>query len=304
MSEATATTVLGGADTGGAGATGSSAGAAGGSQGAAGATGNPAGGNPGAATGNQGTPGGNSWLTALPEELRADASLTPFKDVADLAKSYISTKALVGKKGVIPPGEKSTEEEWTAFYKSLGQPELDKFEITVPKDGEINAELLNNFKQVFHKSGLMPRQAQAIVDTYLQHEKKSYDAMVTEHDAELKQELEGLQKEWGQAYPKQIALAKMAVNDLGGKEFVDYLEETGLGSDPTVIRFMAKVGSIMGEDKLRGDAAGRMGVGTPAEIQANINKMMADVRYTDKNHPAHHIAVAEVADLFKQLAPG
>lgn len=302
MSEAT--TVLGGADTGGAGATGSGAGAASGSQGAAGATGNPVGGNPGAATGGQSTSGGNSWLTALPEELRADASLTPFKDVTDLAKSYISTKAMVGKKGVIPPGEKATDEEWTAFYKSLGQPDLDKFQINTPQGQEINTELLNSFKQVFHKSGIMPRQAQAVVDAYLQHEKARYEAITKEHADELKQELEGLQKEWGQGYPKQISLAKMAVKDLGGPEFIDYLEETGLGSDPTVIRFMAKVGALMGEDKLRGEAAGRMGQGTPSEINANIQKVMSEERYTNHNHPGHKLAVQEVADFFKQLSPG
>ena len=123
-----------------------------------------------------GATGGNSnssnntsgtWLSSLPEELRTNPSLTSFTNVENLAKSYISTKEMVGKKGAIIPGEKATDEEWSGFFDSLGRPPLDKYEIQMPKDVSVNKDLVGKFKEVFHKSGLLPKQAQPIFYNYL-----------------------------------------------------------------------------------------------------------------------------------------
>ena len=44
------------------------------------------------------------WIQGLSDEaVKADPSIQSFQNIDDLAKSYISTKALVGKKGVILP---------------------------------------------------------------------------------------------------------------------------------------------------------------------------------------------------------
>jgi len=282
-----------------------------GSGNANGAGGNPAG--TGAAAGGYGQAGSGgaaggsagptSWLQGLPEELRTNPSLVNFSDLTSFAKSYLSTKEMVGKKGVIVPGEKASDEEWARFHKEIGMPDADKYSIASPKDIQVNDALLSKFKETAMKAGLLPRQAQGVYDWYISQGLEIQKQQEADFQLEAKRELEGLQKEWGNGYDRQVGLAKMAVKELGGTELSQYLEETGLGNDSVIIKFMAKVGALMGEDKLRGDGAGRMGNKTPNELQRGIDKLMEDPAYADTSHPAHKRVSEEVSEFFKQLHP-
>lgn len=250
---------------------------------------------------SQGSGSGSSWRDSLPEEIRNEGALSVFSDVGSLAKSYLSTKALVGKKGVIVPGEKATDEEWGAFFKSIGQPEADKFDVKIPEGVQANQDFVTKFKEMAHKSGLLPKQAQGLLDWYAKHEMETLTSRKAQSQATQKQGLEALQKEWGAAYEKEIAKARLAVKELGGEELQQHLEKTGLGNDPVMIRLMAKAGSLLGEDKLRGEGAGRMGAQTPAEIQKSIEAIMGNKShpYWDRNHPGHKSAIAEMEQLWK-----
>jgi hypothetical protein len=93
------------------------------SQAGAGGGGTDGGGSSGG-SGNAGAQGGQtSWRDSLPQELREDPSLKAFNDPSGLAKSYIETKKMVGKKGVIVPTDKDGDDAWGSFFKQIGLPE-------------------------------------------------------------------------------------------------------------------------------------------------------------------------------------
>lgn len=244
-----------------------------------------------------------SWRDTLPEELKGNGGLAQFKDVASLAKSYVHAQSLIGKKGVVVPTEKASDEEWKSFYKSVGQPDLDNFELKTPKDMEFNKETVAKFREKAHELGFLPKQAQGLLDWYIQHESETMTAKTSELDNEAKTQLANLQKEWGQGYDKQIALARLAVKDVGIDGFQEYLDSSGLGNDPMIIKAMASFGKLLGEDRLRGEAGGRFGK-TPNEVKGEI----ADIRgnpkhpYFDHTHPGHRNAVSQMEDLYKQLS--
>lgn len=242
-----------------------------------------------------------SWHASLPPELKDNPSLKLFTDVGGLAKSYLHAQQSLSKKGVIPPGEKATDEEWHGFFKQIGLPEQDKYELPVATDKKMDEDFIKNFKEVAHKQGILPKQANAILAMMAERTENKTKQTVESHEAEIKAGIEGLKKEWGHGFEKQINMAKMAVKEAGGPEFATWLEKTGLGNDATFIKVMAKVGSFIGEDKLRGAAAGSVG-STPAEAQAKIDKIMGDLKhpYFDKAHPAHNSAMAEMEALMKQ----
>ena len=276
---------------------------AGNGEGAAAGAGNPAAGTPpvgaGAGTPPSGTP---SWRDTLPEDIKGNGALAQFKDINDLAKSYVHAQAMIGKKGVIVPGEKASDEEWSKFYKDIGQPEVDKFEIAPPKDSKVNADFLKGLKEHAHKMGMLPKQAQGILDWYLSNEKVYGDAAMKELQTAQEKGLGDLKQEWGQGYDKQIASAQAAVRELGGPEMIAYLNETGFGNDPKLIRLMAKAGALLGEDKIRGEGAGKFGQ-TPDEIRKEINSIMGNPQhpYFDSAHPSHRSAVAEMGSRYKAL---
>lgn len=279
--------------------------------GAAGAAGTSGGGGAAGAggTGGSGGSGGSgaaaSWRDSLPDDLKADPSLQPFSDVATLAKSYVSTKAMVGKKGVIVPGEKATDEEWTRFYREAGQPELDKFDVKIPDGKKTDPALVSKFKEIAHKTGLLPRQAQGMLEWYTGLEEEAGKTRDATKKVEMKEQWEGLRKEWGQGYDRQMEIGEFGVRELG-EDVANWLLKTGLSKDANMVKILNRFGKAVGaEDKIRGDGGGgRISGGqTPAEIQKQIDNIRGNLKHPlfDRTHPGHKAAHAEMAGLYQML---
>lgn len=255
---------------------------------------------PAAAPSAPSAPQTTAWYESLPDELKSHGGLTQFKDVPSLAKSWVHAQGALSKKGIIPPGQNASEEEWSGFYKQLGQPELEKYNLDLPKEG-VNEEVVNKFKGVMHKAGLLPKQASELVKAFVQHEQE----LIAKRQVEQKQKMEdgfkAIKKEWGDGYDKNINAAKMLVDQIEDPELQSHVR--GLGTDPVVVKALAHLSSkLLGEDKLRGDGAGKFGQ-TPDELQSEIEKIMGEPShpYFNRNHPGHDRAVSEVAGLYQAL---
>src|SRR5215218_4903194 len=79
-------------------------------------------------------PTGPAWLADLPEEIRSSPTLSDFKgnewkEVGPLmAKRFIDTKAMVGKKAYDLPKDDWKPEQWAEWHKTIGVPEApDKY---------------------------------------------------------------------------------------------------------------------------------------------------------------------------------
>lgn len=271
------------------------------------------GGNSGAGTGagtgadgkSAGSGGGSaSWRDSLPEDIRGNAAISQIQDIPSLAKSYIHAQGLVGKKGVMVPGEKSTDEEWQNFFKAAGRPEMDKYDIKAPEGKQLNQEFLSKFKETAHKAGLLPRQLQSLFDWYSGMEEESMKSMSSAEKAAESESIVNLKKEWGDGYDRHLALARMARDELGGPDFAAHLTKLGIHNDVNLVKVLAKVGALMGEDKIKGDP--NVGTGqTPQEVSDEIAKMRGDLKgpYFDKTHAAHGAAVRRMEELYKKLTP-
>src|SRR6185503_523723 len=64
----------------------------------------------------------DGWLERLPETLRGNASLKVLGSLPDLARSYVETKAMIGRR-LEAPGEKATPEQIAAWRKTVGAPD-------------------------------------------------------------------------------------------------------------------------------------------------------------------------------------
>lgn len=252
----------------------------------------------GAGGSSNGGDSGGSWRNFLPADLREDVTLKNFSDVGSLAKSYIHAQQQIGKKGVIPPTDKSTDEEWSAFYKQLGQPELDKFEVKYPEGVKVDEAGSKQFKEAVHKLGLLPKQAQGLLDWHLKTQGEAAQAAAAKQKLEFENHVADLKREWGEGYRKNIMLA-----DQGAKmvdpDFRQYLDDSGLSNNPKVVRFLAKVGKMFGEDKLLGDGAGKFGR-TPAELDFEIQKLEGSAEYLDPSHPSHRNILAQRDALYQK----
>ena len=108
---------------------------------------------------------GNDFLNMIPEELRGHPSISPIKDVENLARSYVNAQRLIGA-DKIPLPANPTEEDLDRVYSRLGRPESpDNYDIAA--DGNIvTEEVASSYKDIAHKLRLTPEQASGVLDYY------------------------------------------------------------------------------------------------------------------------------------------
>lgn len=101
----------------------------------------------------------------LPEEMRADKVFDTFSDVPGSLKMLGSLQGMIGKKGVIIPGEASTETEWDNFHRELGRPDTkDLYEMTIPEDlaEHYNENFMAKAREMFFELGFNSKQVAAL----------------------------------------------------------------------------------------------------------------------------------------------
>jgi hypothetical protein len=253
-----------------------------------------------------GAPAPTTWKETLAEEFKNHAAIKNFTDLNQLVKSYVSAQSMVGADKIPVPSKHATEDDWKQVFHKLGLPEKpEEYAVEVPKDTPIDQDFLKAFKEEAHKVGVLPQQAQKILQWYDQNVRAQVGAQAQAQEGKVQEVLDGLKKEWGAGFEKELGKARAAVRELGGESLQQHLTQTGLGNDPVLIRFMAKVGSMLGEDKILGAGEGKFGK-TPQEAVKEINTIMGNPQhpYWNKDHPAHQESVAEMMALRGMASPG
>lgn len=97
------------------------------------------------------------------------------KSQQDLEQQFDNNQKLIGRKGIIIPGEEASEQEWAEYHRSLGVPDsVDDYElpqIEALKDVEPSEEALAEdkaFKELFKKHNVPKDMAAALYQDYKQ----------------------------------------------------------------------------------------------------------------------------------------
>jgi hypothetical protein len=203
----------------------------------------------------------DGWRAQLPDDLKGHEAFTGFEKIGDFANDYLSMKGSVSElngklDNAIPKlNENSTAEDRAAYLKAIGRPDdINGYNIQKPEDLPdslpFNEEVVNQFKTTAHELGLSPEQAEGLYKWYM-------DGTIGAHNADIesrsnaKLEVENkIKSEWGTNYDKNIGITLRAVQKFGGDEFKKYLDDTGMGNDPMLIKTFYEIGKVMSEDTL------------------------------------------------------
>jgi hypothetical protein len=204
------------------------------------------------------------WRAALPDEFKEHDGVKDYAKVGDFVKDHLQIKADAEQfktdhdtlktkleTAIFKPGEDATPEEISAYRKVMGVPDAPEgYEIPKSEDVEHDEKMLSWFRAEAHKAGLSQEQVAAFVP--------AWDSFVTGLGKELaegaedsaKKAEESLKAEWGADYDKNVEFTRRGFEHFVGEddEMKGYLNETGRGNDPVLIKFIHKVGLAMGED--------------------------------------------------------
>jgi hypothetical protein len=249
---------------------------------------------------------GNDFLNMIPEDLRDHPSLSPIKDVGNLAKSYINAQQLIGADKLAAPKNPS-EEQLTEIYNYLGKPESpDAYEVAV--DGNIiTEEAASSYKDVAHKLNLTPQQASGILEYYKGLATSTQEQAVQNIEYQREQVENDLKKEWGQAYEQKISGAGKVLQEYGSPEMLEWqlADGTKLGNHPEFIKAFANVAdfrqSVTSEDTISNTTSSSLM--TPAEAQAEVNAIMSNPNdpYWDKKSVSHQQQIEKVQELYGMI---
>lgn len=249
--------------------------------------------------------GETDFPEGLEDDVKNDPSLQVFiKDgkfnYGNMMKSYVHAQKQMGKDKTILPTSESSEEDWNAFFDKLGRPSIEEYDLEAKlgEGQELDKDMLNGYKEVVHAAGVLPKQAQGILDWFNAQSVEAQKAM-TEKQAEAQTaEMEGLKKEWGEAYEREVSLANRALKEFASPEEIDYLVDSGLADDVKLVRLFNKIGKGLSEDSFDQESHGSFGM-TKEEAQTKINNLFADPNgaYLNEDHANHKNAVKEMLKL-------
>ena len=243
------------------------------------------------------------WKASLSDEVRADKSLENIKDIESLAKSYVHAQKLVGAEKIPVPNKYATEKDWDAVYEKLGRPKsADGYKYQLPENQKVDEAALKTFSAQAHKLGLLPTQAQGVVNFYNEMMGKQVADADSVALAQREKAMTELKTEWGQAFDQKLQKANNVVSQVFPKGIMSMNLEDGtkIGDHPEVIKAFAALADKVGEDNIV-QASGPTYL-TPKELDKQIGSLTADPQsaYWQKNHPNHAEAVKEVEQLFEK----
>jgi hypothetical protein len=172
------------------------------------------------------------------EEAKADpASSTPPKSSEDKPKE--------GQPEV-------TKETTKDAPKEEEKPKVpEKYELKLPEGSPLKAEHVEKVAAYAKAQGLSNEQAQAI----LERENGAVSSFVQEQNETIKTKMDSWVNEikadkeiGGDAYDQTLSAAKRAVSRFATPEFIQSLNETGLGNHPELVRVFARIGKAMSDD--------------------------------------------------------
>lgn len=236
--------------------------------------------------------------TGIPEDFRKDPEISKYKTIQDFLKGVQEKTALIGRKGVILPTEKSTPEEREAFFNAIGRPEKPEgYKFTDIKDLhpslKVTPESQKQFAEFLHKNGVPNSQA----DAFNQYATKYLSDMLTNADKAYKESQEkainDLKAAWGDKFEENITGAKTLVEKVGGADALGAFGE--LGNNPKVLAFLHKLSTVISEDSIsKITTSGGAQMPEQEAAAKEIQDIIADAKgakahpMNDPKHPDHN----------------
>ncbi len=148
-------------------------------------------------------------------------------------------------------GDKPADKPDDKEQKQEGAPE--KYEFTAGEGVELDTEALKDFEPVARELNLTNEQAQKLVDAYpkilagvQQRQAEAWQAQTEQWAADVKADKEI----GGDKLTANLSAAQRALEQFGDPELKEYLDSTGLGNHPALVKAFIKVGKAMSEDKV------------------------------------------------------
>ena len=249
---------------------------------------------------------GPSFSDLIPQDYKADPSVTKFKDIGGLLKSYKELEKELGSRVKLP--DVADDDGLSKLYNKLGRPETpDKYELSLEEDKKkfFDASTPENqeFLKSVHAAGLTNKQTNAIIQEYVKAQMKQVEQRVNE--AALAENY--LKEQWGEDgfKEKQQSINNMLTQYSAklGKETIDHLAKE-YGRNPALIVMLddlAIAHSKAGQESHHVPSGANTYGLTADDAYKRIAEIRASDAYNKTNDPGHDNAVELMRQAYEAL---
>lgn len=149
-----------------------------------------------------------------------------------------------------PEGEQDEKKEEKTEKPEGAPDEYKDFEL--PEGVQVDKEIVDQYKQMAKEMDLPQEKAQKLINLAAKNIEKAQEAQRDLWDNTRKEWVESIKsdKEFGgNQFNETIVRAKRALNEYGTPEFKSFLDQTGYGDNPELIKMLAKIDKARGESK-------------------------------------------------------
>lgn len=204
---------------------------------------------------------------------------TPNPETATQTDTQVATQAegsLLTGQGAPETAEQAKPEE--AKPETAEQPP-EKYEFTLPEGVEMDAEILGEFEPVAKELGLTQVGAQKLVDLQV----KAMQKLQAQAEARQEESFRQVTTQWandarndkeygGAQFTENLQVAQKALKQFASPDLIAYLNGSGLGNHPEVIRTFIRIGKSISEDQYHAGGQGGARASDPAKtIYPNMN---------------------------------
>lgn len=155
--------------------------------------------------------------------------------------------------------------------KKDGSPDTapEKYEFVLPEGVEMDADLLAKFEPFAREKNLPQAEAQKLIDLYTEAKLADVKAQQVAWVKQVNDWAETVRKDpeiGGTNFDGSITAAQKFIAKYGTDELKKELHRTGLGSNPEIVRLLARAGRAMSEDKVHTSTGGAELDRTPERI--------------------------------------
>lgn len=230
------------------------------------------------------------------ESIKGHRDLHKFKNVDDLAKSYVSLNKLLGKRF-----EDFTNDEVQMLNQHLNIPDS-KDAYSAPDLEGMDVNRVESFKDLAHTLKLTDAQYKQAIEAVYNQEVAHQQQFLEHKKAVVQGWKESLKKEYGQAFDDNIRIANSALSAYDdSKEVTKVLQQAGIASHPAIVKMLNKIGKDLTEDKMvHGDPSRAFSM-TPHEADLKIREVRTMYRdaLQDRSHRDHDFARSELQKYYQ-----
>lgn len=191
------------------------------------------------------------WKDQLAKELKDKPEIKDFKgNLSKFAEETLKWKQDKAnleeriKNAIIPPTEKSSADEISAYHLKRGVPEkVEGYELKSPEGIAQNDSFALQMAKAFKSANLPKADGQLFYNELMKLSMETRTALQAQRDKETNDAISKMKEELGSRYEPTLKQVKTAVVANGNEQLWTKLEQRGFGNDPDFVKFVASLGS-------------------------------------------------------------